>query len=270
MRALLNVTSVFCASLSLVAQAQDADPGLIRIMDEKGKAGFEKYLSSTGPSKAFAVCANGGWSWVSKQSSPEKAAEAVLDRARRNADGAPCQVYSVDGQFASGTASVRTKEDAFKVLTTRSPVRKSYWEEDKDTNIPAATSPSVVFHAPTPKSVLGAKTLLTEEVKTVLSAPNRPLLVNVLNKPKVSIPGSLVVNFLGTDFTRKGETETEEFLSRHLKDKDAPVIFYCLSWECWLSYNAAMRAVALGYKNVGWYRGGIYSWFDAGLPVVVD
>ena len=68
------------------------------------------------------------------------------------------------------------------------------------------------------------------------------------------------------DPSQVGEYEAAEFFAR-LKDKTSPIVFYCLSWECWLSYNAAMRAVALGYKNVFWYRGGYYSWFAAGLPL---
>ena len=47
-------------------------------------------------------------------------------------------------------------------------------------------------------------------------------------------------------------------------DKAKPVVFYCLSQMCWLSYNAAMRAVEAGYTNVLWYRGGIESWKAAG------
>jgi 3-mercaptopyruvate sulfurtransferase SseA len=34
-----------------------------------------------------------------------------------------------------------------------------------------------------------------------------------------------------------------------------------------MSYNAALRAINLGYTNVLWYRGGIEAWQQAGLPV---
>ena len=44
------------------------------------------------------------------------------------------------------------------------------------------------------------------------------------------------------------------------------MIFFCLSAECWLSHNAALRATALGYANILWYRGGIEAWQQAGLP----
>jgi rhodanese-related sulfurtransferase len=34
-----------------------------------------------------------------------------------------------------------------------------------------------------------------------------------------------------------------------------------------MSYNAALRAIAAGYSNVLWYRGGIEAWKAAGMPV---
>ena len=50
-------------------------------------------------------------------------------------------------------------------------------------------------------------------------------------------------------------------------NKEHPIVLYCLSPECWMSYNASLRAINLGYTNVLWYRGGIESWKKAGLPV---
>ena len=44
------------------------------------------------------------------------------------------------------------------------------------------------------------------------------------------------------------------------------IVFFCLSAKCWLSHNAALRAIALGYENVHWYRGGIKAWKKARLP----
>lgn len=35
-----------------------------------------------------------------------------------------------------------------------------------------------------------------------------------------------------------------------------PLVFYCHHHHCWLSYNAALRAIKLGYTNVMWYRWG--------------
>ncbi len=44
------------------------------------------------------------------------------------------------------------------------------------------------------------------------------------------------------------------------------VILYCLA-NCWMSWNAAKRALSLGYSNVAWYREGTDGWSGAGLPL---
>jgi PQQ-dependent catabolism-associated CXXCW motif protein len=49
-------------------------------------------------------------------------------------------------------------------------------------------------------------------------------------------------------------------------NKDVPLVFYCLNVYCWMSYNAALRAINLGYTRVLWYRGGIEAWQQADLP----
>ena len=42
-------------------------------------------------------------------------------------------------------------------------------------------------------------------------------------------------------------------------DQSAPVVIFCRS-DCWMSWNAAKRAVALGYSSVIWFPGGVEEW----------
>jgi PQQ-dependent catabolism-associated CXXCW motif protein len=44
------------------------------------------------------------------------------------------------------------------------------------------------------------------------------------------------------------------------------VVFYCLA-DCWMSWNAARRAAALGYAQVEWYAEGTDGWSRHGLPL---
>ena len=44
------------------------------------------------------------------------------------------------------------------------------------------------------------------------------------------------------------------------------LVFYCLR-DCWMLWNAAKRALALGYKNVAWYPDGTDGWEAAELPL---
>jgi ABC-type phosphate/phosphonate transport system substrate-binding protein/rhodanese-related sulfurtransferase len=55
-------------------------------------------------------------------------------------------------------------------------------------------------------------------------------------------------------------------LSKLVQDKNAPVVFACNGAECWKSYKASQAAIAAGYKQVYWFRGGFPEWNLAGLP----
>jgi PQQ-dependent catabolism-associated CXXCW motif protein len=49
---------------------------------------------------------------------------------------------------------------------------------------------------------------------------------------------------------------------------DRPVVIYCHE-RCWLSWNAAKRAVGYGYRHIYWFPDGIEGWRAAGLPTEV-
>lgn len=71
------------------------------------------------------------------------------------------------------------------------------------------------------------------------------------------LPGA--VNIFDGDFDAK----------RHLlpQQKDHPLLFYCNGPKCRKSYESAKRALAGGYKNVYWFRGGIPEWTRQGFPL---
>jgi PQQ-dependent catabolism-associated CXXCW motif protein len=49
-------------------------------------------------------------------------------------------------------------------------------------------------------------------------------------------------------------------------DASRRLVFYCEA-DCWMSWNAAKRALSLGYENVAWYPQGTDGWKEAGLPL---
>ena len=58
---------------------------------------------------------------------------------------------------------------------------------------------------------------------------------------------------------------TEKYFKHHLDiasngNKDHPLVFYCRA-DCWMSWNAAKRALTYGYTNVHWFYDGIDDWF---------
>ena len=50
-------------------------------------------------------------------------------------------------------------------------------------------------------------------------------------------------------------------------DRAAALVFFCKA-DCWMSWNAARRAVALGYGRVGWFPGGTDAWAAEGRALV--
>jgi len=66
---------------------------------------------------------------------------------------------------------------------------------------------------------------------------------------------------------------TEKYFQHHLDiasngNKDHPLVFYCRA-DCWMSWNAAKRALTYGYTNVHWFYDGIDDWFFEGFDVEV-
>ena len=63
----------------------------------------------------------------------------------------------------------------------------------------------------------------------------------------------------------------EDYFERGLQqatggDRDRLLVFYCLA-NCWMSWNAAKRALAIGYTHVAWYPDGTDGWARRDLPL---
>nr|WP_255636022.1 rhodanese-like domain-containing protein [Azospirillum sp. 412522] len=136
------------------------------------------------------------------------------------------------------------------------------------------------YRSPTPDGVAGANTVDTPGVQSLLSQAHPiPIFVQRLerstlpggpwlqSKPYRQIPGSVWLPNVGMgapDTVTLGWFESQ--LNRLTGgDRTRDLLFYCLS-DCWLSWNAAKRAVLLGYARVHWYPTGIDGWMEAGLP----
>lgn len=60
------------------------------------------------------------------------------------------------------------------------------------------------------------------------------------------------------------EASAEKF-QRLIPDKQTTLMVYCGSERCSESWKVARLAIALGYKNVFWYRDGIKTWVNEGF-----
>ena len=122
------------------------------------------------------------------------------------------------------------------------------------------------YHDATPTTHPAATLITTRDLHARLIGPNPPLLLDVLGGDSHStLPGAIWLRGAGS-------ARYNKLGSLHMKitggDLSRPVVVFCLSAECWLSYNAALRLKKIGYKNVFWYRGGTEAWKQAGLPTM--
>ena len=126
------------------------------------------------------------------------------------------------------------------------------------------------YHGPTPLEIPGAQVLQTRQLQQMLAGPGAPLLIDVLSEPgHLTLAGAVWLSGagLGTNFLDPVQAVLTQLLARLSGgDKAKPMAFFCAGPQCWLSYNAALRAVAAGYTRVYWYRGGVEAWVAAGLP----
>ncbi len=54
-------------------------------------------------------------------------------------------------------------------------------------------------------------------------------------------------------------------LATAIGEKATPVVFYCQK-NCWMSWNAAKRALELGLERVHWFPAGTDGWAERNLP----
>ncbi|HEV2956955.1 MAG TPA: PQQ-dependent catabolism-associated CXXCW motif protein [Xanthobacteraceae bacterium] len=138
------------------------------------------------------------------------------------------------------------------------------------------------YRAPTPATLRGARVLTTDEAAALWKAggaafidvmpqaprPNLPPGTIWRDKPRHNIPGSLWLPDTGYGALAAA---TEEYLKNGLAaasagDQTKLLVIYCQR-DCWMSWNAAKRALAYGYRNVAWFPDGSDGWQEAGLPL---
>jgi rhodanese-related sulfurtransferase len=143
---------------------------------------------------------------------------------------------------------------------------EDYADEAKDWGLSAMSRPkSNPYHAITPLIVPGAKTIKTDALKALWAENPGLAVVDVLGSGKM-IKGAVTMVGFGEDRLFGGAKDKFPKVLEGLTggDKEKPLVFYCKNSMCWLSYNSALHAIAAGFKNVHWYRGGIESWTASG------
>ena len=136
------------------------------------------------------------------------------------------------------------------------------------------------YRAAVPAGLTGARTVDLAGLRDLL-AKQDPLLVDVMptqpkpaNRPagaiwrdpeRDTIKGAVWLANMGYGkLSEAEETAFKDELLRRAGSLDRPIVMFCEP-QCWMSWNAAKRALAYGFRNIVWFPGGAVAWREAGL-----
>ena len=140
------------------------------------------------------------------------------------------------------------------------------------------------YRSPVPATLKGARVISTEEAEE-LWRDKSIVFIDVF--PRAPKPENLPTNTVWRDpvhLTIDGahwlpnvgygrlSPDVEAYFKTRLERLSggklaAPMVFLCLK-DCWMSWNAAKRAVAWGYTNTIWFPDGTDAWQEAGYELV--
>ena len=280
-----HAVATFAQTTVTQLRTELVSPWLVTVEGEARTRSFKILELGEKSEGTFMVGATYGW--IDAEQSPVRAEIAHSGTERRLRITTPTgavivATQSADGSFngtftsKNGTAKAvkldkLSEQDMQTKVGAALAAREArvFGDEDKDWGIePTSTPRQSEYHAPTPRSIPGARVIKTMALKALIEADKTVVLIDVLDgKERTTIPGAYWMSGAGDG--RFYGAEKGRFAAALEKltagDKNRPIVFLCLSSECWLSYNAALHALDTGYKNVTWYRGGTDAWGGAGL-----
>lgn len=139
------------------------------------------------------------------------------------------------------------------------------------------------YRSPVPGTLQGARVIGTQDAED-LWREKTAIFLDVM--PRLAKPEKLPAGTIWRDKIRRDipgshwlanvgygalTPEMEKYFRDSLTtltsgDKSRKIVFYCMT-NCWMSWNAAKRAVAWGYGAVTWYPDGADGWEIARLPL---
>lgn len=163
------------------------------------------------------------------------------------------------GQTVSNGAGMDgvQEPDAYKTDNYRSAVPKSL------------TGAASVPEPEAAKALLAAGAVFVDVYPRAPKPPNLPASTVWREPPHRSIPGATWLPNVGYGVISE---ETQVYFTAQLHrltggSKAKPLVFFCLS-DCWMSWNAAKRAIAMGHTAVHWFPDGTDGWELIGEPLV--
>src|SRR5262249_51409048 len=161
---------------------------------------------------------------------------------------------------------------AFIPQSIKDKVAQIDWaEEMRDYHGPPQDTLKTEVATNTPLSIPGGTKILTPDLSAMIKRDEQIVVVDALYDPHTSsIPGAVRIEYAGHPGTF---ADGHQYLLANVlktltgNKLDTKLVFFCMGMRCWESYNAALRAIHLGYTRVYWYRGGINAWTSARSPM---
>jgi PQQ-dependent catabolism-associated CXXCW motif protein len=137
-------------------------------------------------------------------------------------------------------------------------------------------------HGPVAATIVGGKVIHTSALAALLKADS-VMVIDVSDAPKrpdnlapdsvwMPVPHPVIPGGewipgagLGAIAPAVDKLYRERLALGTHKDPTHELVIYCHA-SCWLSWNAAKRAISYGYRSVFWYPDGMEGWRGAGLP----
>lgn len=184
------------------------------------------------------------------------------------AGSAPADVAGTAPSSTAGAASAGAEPSADAPSATV-PEPADYRMEDYKAPVPATLAGATVIDTAAAEALWrGKAAVFVDALPRPVKPANLPAGTVWHDKPRPSIPGAAWLANVGYG---KLAPAMEDYFRTRLEAltggrRDAPVVFFCLS-NCWMSWNAAKRAISWGYGAVSWYPAGTDGWAAAGLPL---
>ena len=144
---------------------------------------------------------------------------------------------------------------------------RDHLDEQANFQIAATEDLRDAVDGPTPVSVPGGTTILTDAMQRLLESTPKPLVLTT-TPANPTIPGAIQVSSSNSGKLDDEWQTTVGALAAQATngDKERPIVAFSFSINHWQSRNLVLRLIALGYKRVYWYRGGWEAWDAHDLP----
>lgn len=146
-----------------------------------------------------------------------------------------------------------------------------YWQGPAHGPVPATiTGGTVITTADLAHLLASGATILLDVAEAAHRPSGLPAGTLWLPPPHRDLPGSVWIPGVG-----HGEISPRFAAWFHARlaaltggDRNRRIVVYCHP-RCWMSWNAAKRAINDGYRAVSWYPEGLEGWVAAGHPTTV-